>query len=218
MTNNFYTGVSSYEYLVNRADAVSLRNQKNRAELFKDFVNNSDIVLDFGCGTGMLLACLDVKQRFGVEISDAAKKEAELNGLIVYSNLRMLPDNHVDRVISFHALEHVDNPLDIAIEIKRVLKQRGKLRIIVPCEVPVFKRFRTFETNEYKHLYTWTPLNLGNLLERAGFENIESKFEVMPSKSWKLNVVRRIPFFGKLIHYYWGLKYNAFNTVVTCVA
>lgn len=44
------------------------------------------------------------------------------------------PDDHFDRVIAIHVLEHLDNLPAALDEIVRVLKPRGVFSVVIPCE------------------------------------------------------------------------------------
>jgi SAM-dependent methyltransferase len=135
---------------------------------FEPFLRPSDVLLDFGCGGGFLLRALSCKSKYGVEVNAVARKEASLYG-DVYAEIEDLPAGiRFDVIISHHALEHVDSPLEVLRKLGARLKQGGKLVFVVPSEEwHRQKSYRTGDINQ--HLYTWTPLSLGNLFARAGF-------------------------------------------------
>jgi len=115
-----------------------------------------------------MLRALSCASKYGVEVNPAARDEAALN-LHVYADVEDLPEGIIfDVIISHHALEHVDNPLDILRNLRARLKQGGRLIFVVPSEEWHKQKFyRPDDINQ--HLYTWTPLSLGNLFARAGF-------------------------------------------------
>jgi SAM-dependent methyltransferase len=139
---------------------------------FKPYVRPTDTVLDFGCGTGDILKGLDCSKRLGVEVNPGVQDAARNNGLEVYERTADVPDESVDVVISNHALEHTLHPLQEIEDLRAKLRPGGKIVIIVPNE-SVFKGYRPGSPNH--HLYTWSPMCLGNLLSEAGFEVVESK-------------------------------------------
>lgn len=134
---------------------------------FAPYVRPCDVVLDFGCGGGYILAGLDCRERYGVEVNPIARLEAERR-FNVSTNVDDLPaEIRFDVIISHHALEHVDNPLRELQQLKSRLKPGGKIVLVVPAEIwPKQKVYRAQDIN--KHLYAWTPLSLGNLFTRAG--------------------------------------------------
>jgi SAM-dependent methyltransferase len=137
---------------------------------FVPFVREDDVVLDFGCGCGSLLASLNCKARYGIEINPVAREEAAKR-LTTFAALDELPEGFlVDVVMSHHALEHVDDPLGVLRALRTHLKPGGLCVVVVPSETwygQSQSRFRRDDMNQ--HLYTWTPLLAGNLFTRAGF-------------------------------------------------
>lgn len=87
-------------------------------------------ILVIGCGTGLEAAILSQRLAanvVGIDIEDNFDRDA-----IKFSNLEVgdamslrFPDSSFDFVYSFHALEHIDNPVIALKEMKRVLKDGG---------------------------------------------------------------------------------------------
>ena len=162
---------------------------------FKDYINDNQKVLDFGCGGGYMLSAFTNIKKYGVEINPNGKKIAERNGLKIFLRSKELPSNFFDLVISNNALEHTDNPLFELKELYRSLKKGGKICIIVPLDSIKYK----YKKNDKDfHLYSWSPMNLGNLLTAAGFKVLESKPFI---HKW-------LPFYQILIKF---ISWNLFN-------
>jgi SAM-dependent methyltransferase len=145
-----------------------------KAELFKfrDHIKISDKVIDFGCGGGFLLKALNCSEKKGVEINEYARKNAENeNCLSVVADIDEIENEWADVIISNHALEHTHNPLNIILKLADKLKKGGLIIMVVPQEHN--NKYHKDDINQ--HLYTWTPLTLGNLLNTAGLEVIYSK-------------------------------------------
>lgn len=142
---------------------------------FSDHVKPEHIVLDFGCGGGYLLANFAAARRIGVELNPHARAQAAAQGIEVYSSLSDLSSNSVDRIISNHALEHVENPLAILKELQRVLKPKGVAVLVLPCEQPSEAGYYWKPNDINNHLFTWCPMTFGNLCTAAGFKVLDSK-------------------------------------------
>ncbi len=102
-------------------------------------------VLDVGCGAGNLLNYLakrDKKTVFsGVDIGRDIIKRANKNKYcnrenFVLMDAENLPfqDDFFDEVYCYEVLEHVEDLDKVLSEIKRVLKQAGKLKVTVPLK------------------------------------------------------------------------------------
>jgi SAM-dependent methyltransferase len=172
-----YRGDDGLRYHQYRCCLRSAYVQQTRARFFRDLETDGKTILDFGCGTGGVLANIQARERIGVEINEEAAREAETVLDRVYTFLSEITSSSVDVVISFHALEHVENPAQILREIHRIVKPDGVVRIIVPTEMPLLVNGdRSWRANDPNmHLYTWTPLLLGNLLTVCGFEVEEGR-------------------------------------------
>src|SRR5262249_36852284 len=138
---------------------------------FVGHIQPTDTVVDFGCGGGALLASLDCAVRVAVEPNPVARADAKLRGIRVVESAAELPTGEADLVISNHVLEHVLNPLDQLRELRRSMKRGGKIVLVVPSE-HASRAYRSGDIDH--HLYTWTPLLLGNLLGEAGFQRVEA--------------------------------------------
>jgi SAM-dependent methyltransferase len=135
---------------------------------FLPHVSDDAVVLDFGCGSGALLAGLPAARRIGVEVSEQARAVAAKGGIETHASLRDVPGDSVDVAISNHALEHTLDPHGELCELRRVLRPDGKLVLWVPCDD--WRNESASRTDRNHHLHTWTPLLLRNLLAEAGFD------------------------------------------------
>ena len=139
---------------------------KANIDFFQKYIREHDSVIDFGCGGGFYLDAIECEDKIGVEINPVARAIAQ-EKFPVYAELSETADNWADVVISSHALEHTYDPFDKLKLVLKKLKPGGLAVFLVPCE-----RYdnRYVEDNYDQHLYTWSPLNLGNLFRHAGFE------------------------------------------------
>jgi SAM-dependent methyltransferase len=162
-----YDGSQGEDYYRWQSEIGHVGATRNRFK-FEDYVSESDTVLDFGCGGGLLLAGLPVSCRLGVEVNPAARADALKNKVRVFKSLSDVDSLSVDVVISNHALEHTLRPFDELVEISRVLKRGGRFVLWLPLNDWRTDRKIASDTNH--HLYAWTTLTLRNCLAEAGFD------------------------------------------------
>lgn len=134
--------------------------------IFEPYVKPYFNVIDFGCGGGYLLKNLQCKGRIGIEVNEIARREVERQGITVCESADEIEDDWADLVISHYALEHCLHPLQ---EIKKLypkVKPGGRAVFAVPCESIDY----AYVPNDINHhLYSWSPMCIGNLFTEAGF-------------------------------------------------
>lgn len=143
---------------------------------FKDKVTEEDCVIDFGCGGGYLLKNLNCREKIGIEINDVAHAQIRENGVQPFSSpFELFSDKgyeFADRIISNHALEHTQNPFSELQSLLPLLKKGGTIHFFVPCD----SFSNSWKPNDINfHLFSWSPMNLGNLFEAVGFKIIKAK-------------------------------------------
>src|ERR1700733_1230396 len=95
-------------------------------------------ILEIGCGDGKLLALLQESNRvYGIEASETGVEKCVALGIRAFcldASSQPLPfaDDHFDFVIILETFEHLMNPYYAMLEIRRVLKENGKLICSVP--------------------------------------------------------------------------------------
>ncbi len=145
---------------------------KANSFMFNKFIKENGKILDFGCSGGSFLNEFENIKRFGVEVNQFARSIAIKNHIECFESSDLLPINYFDQIISHHALEHTENPLGELKKLYKSLVPGGSICIVVPLETK-YSKYKERDINY--HLFTWSPLNLGNLLDCAGFKVIESK-------------------------------------------
>lgn len=138
---------------------------------FKQYTGRALTILDFGCGSGAILSSLtSIPNRIGIEANATSRAFAVENGILAYDRLRYVEHSSVDLIISHHALEHCVHPLAEVKRMANVLSPGGKVVIITPYDSIRQKMHRKYRKDDVNHhLYTWTPLLLGNLFSEGGF-------------------------------------------------
>jgi len=140
---------------------------------FEKLISDNLKVLDFGCGGGYLLNEFKCEiEKHGVEINEVARSQATKNGLKCYKSSKELPSDYFDLIISNNALEHCENPFLELNELYRALKKSGKICLVVPLDS---LNYKYKQDDKDFHLYSWSPMNLGNILKANNFEVIASK-------------------------------------------
>ena len=186
-SSTHYSGKPGIEYF-EWQDAEGEINGAITARTFRQFINQDDEILDFGCGGGHLLNSIAAKKKVGVEINPAALVSAREFCDEAYSTIEEVSSNSVDKVISNHALEHVPYPINALKEIYRVLRPGGSLILCIPIDD--WRNQRKFDPKDINHhLHTWTPQLLGNTLTESGFEATSVKIQFLVH-AWMPNYPR----------------------------
>lgn len=140
-----------------------------RARKFSAHIRPHYEVLEFGVGPGWNLAELDCKRKVGVDVADSLRPSLEAKGIEFASSLSEIPAESIDVVICHHVLEHLRDPAQSLLGIRRVLRSGGRLLLHVPYEHA--RRFRRYEPNDSdRHLHSWNVQTLGNLVCDMDFE------------------------------------------------
>lgn len=142
--------------------------------LFREEIQDADVLMDFGCGGGYLLAQFPNTHKIGFEINKSAWSECVRNNVRVTDTYDDIEDDSVDTILSCHALEHVPSPFETLRQLYKKLKRGGKFILIVPCEQPSENSFYYSPNDINQHLYTWCPMTLGNLVTLSGFRVLSS--------------------------------------------
>jgi len=170
-----YSGTAGQEYFEGRLRRLELPTQRHLgALLFQRYICPGYTVVDFGCGEGGILHSLHCGRRIGVEVNESGVRQATARGIEVHQDMGEIANESADVAISHHALEHTAEPHRIVLEFARILRPHGKLVLVVPCEPGRRRQFRRWHEQLDRHLFSWNPLSLGNLVTAGGFRVIDS--------------------------------------------
>ena len=167
-------------------------------------------LLDVGCGSGELL----VRMRSlgwrveGVDFDPAAVAVARRKGLSVREgSLREqnFPDACFDAVVMSHVIEHVHEPRELLIEVRRILKPSGRLVIATPNASSLGHRILRDAwpfLDPPRHLQIFTPRALEAIVRAAGFDDVRVCTEIRSAAAmlpllrthwlWKTLRIKRI--------------------------
>lgn len=147
-------------------------------------------VLEIGCSAGAELNTVESAKKYCVEINSHARQYAsEKYNLTTFRCVDELPENSIDYAYSIAVLEHVEAPVTLLRKLHSKMRSGSTLEIAVKNEgFQTASSFRDSQLWSFKkhdlnnHLYTWTSLLLGNMIEAAGFEviNIYSTISAYP--------------------------------------
>ena len=162
---------------IGRLPAVRERATFGEGPLLHRWVPNGAL-LDVGSGAGTyldLMRALGWSRVVGVDISEeAASRGRERLGVEIHvGDLRDvgLSAESFDAVTLSHALEHVDDPVAVLAEVRRVLRPNGRVAIAVPNVRSMLSRLlreHWLGLETPRHLVNFSPAGLRTAVERSG--------------------------------------------------
>lgn len=155
------------------------------------------IVLEVGCGAGIYtkylrrhsqyLAALDIQRGLLIKSREGFTKK--INNFFIQADAAALPflDNSFNAVVCTQVLEHIKDDLKVLKEIKRVLKQNGRLIMSVPVP-PEPVRANQAETPDAHCREGYYYAEIETLLKNLGFEikNYKYHFFIFARFAFKL--------------------------------
>lgn len=140
-----------------------------RAARFQPSVLPKDAVFEFGAGAGWNLAGLRCRRRVAHDVENHLAHGPLFDGIEFIPSTADLPAASFEVILCHHALEHVDSPADVLIELGRLAAPAGRLLLAVPYESE--RRYRRFDPDEPNgHLFSWNAQTLGRLVATCGWE------------------------------------------------
>ncbi len=214
----------NYWGIIRDPDGVERDRTKERHTYLEDqgaeltFLNSlsGGRLLDVGCGLGYLLSGLDAKwERHGVEISSFAAKHAAKWGEIRNGTLEQAtyPAAYFDLVVLYHVIEHMDKPIQILREIRRILRPGGWLVLGTPdfdsgCARLFGARYRLL--HDSTHVSLFTNESMHRLLRDEGYVIEKVDYPYFSTRHFtKENLLRMQdaqgispPFYGNFMTFY----------------
>jgi SAM-dependent methyltransferase len=197
---------TTQHYLDLAATEEHLRSFRYLQPWYRDFP-----VLDLGCAKGAYLRQFS-QASVGVDVSKPNLERCQELGLQVRpADLNCpLPFSSGTFPVIFcsHVLEHVDAPIALLRECRRILEERGCLLLGLPIETSLVNRLRgqRYFYHHPGHLYSFSLENIDALLKKTGFEIVRFYFEprIVQTQTW-LSWMQRLParFMYPLALAYW---------------
>lgn len=188
-----------------------------KANLFKfsKYIKPTDNVIDFGCGGGYLLQNVVCKNKMGIEVNDTARKIALKNNLNVVKNIDGAKNYWADLVISNHVLEHIEDPVETLKLLSKKVKKNGMLVFVVPHEIR--NAYKSNDINQ--HLFTWSPMCLGNLFTKSGYRVVDcySICHLWPPYFQTIRYVLGEKLFNTICWLYCKINNSLYQTCVVAV-
>lgn len=173
------------------------------------FINNDDIILEIGCGTGWTLSKLKGKRKVGFDFSskmlEEAKKEHPSLELYEMEAENITLDEKFDVVIISNVIGYFDNVLDVFNSLKRVCKPSTRIIITYYSSLwePALKLGEFLRIKKRIPSQNWLSItDIKNLLYLSEFEPFQSNRRILipfnvPVVSYLVNkFIARLPFFN----------------------
>jgi len=173
-------------------------------------------VLDVGCGVGAILEGVnDSWEKHGLEVSQYAAEKAQPYGEIFCGELHQAkyPDGFFDAILLFHVIEHLQSPLEVLTEIRRILKVDGWLIVGTPdfdcgCARKYGDQFRLL--HDITHITLFSSNSLFRMMTDLGFSVEKTEYPFFDTKYFtKENLLRLFddqavspPFYGNIMTKY----------------
>lgn len=141
---------------------------KFRAQKIQPHVRASDVVFEFGVGSGINLYNLNCRKKIGFDINEHSSVVARQRGVEIIDDLEGFGGS-ADVAVCHHVLEHMLNPAEGLSRVYNALRPGGLALIFVPYEYN--RRYRKIVENDTNyHVHAWNVHSLANLTKACGFE------------------------------------------------
>lgn len=167
-----------------------LPDAKLYAQWIDEYLRPDADCLELGCASGYFLETIRprVKSVSGIETHTLLRQYCEKLGIRMFDNLFEVSEEAYDVVFMFFLLEHIGDPVPYLKEVKRVLKNGGKIVIVVPnvddalftlYDIPEFRTFYFTPAHEFYY----SKATLSDLFRHAELD----RFAIEPVHRYDLS-------------------------------
>lgn len=179
---------------------------QKRPEIIDLIPKGLEKILDIGCGDGSFGSQLS-GEIWGIEINNVVANEAskKLYKVIVGDALKVIddtPDYYFDCIFLNDILEHLINPEELLLKIKKKLNNSGIVVFSIPNiryisvlkELLLDKQFRYTNKGilDKTHLRFFTEKSIKEMMIKCDYEIVKFKGINAIETAWKFNIINRI--------------------------
>jgi 2-polyprenyl-3-methyl-5-hydroxy-6-metoxy-1,4-benzoquinol methylase len=174
-----------------------LEDDIRRFESYKELIKDSN-VLDFGCGRGGFVELTKQisNKSVGLELNKVNRQFINSIGIECVESLFELGDDKFDLITLNHVFEHLNDPINILIELQKYLRDGGVIVIEVPHAKDIL--LETFNLESFKKFTFWSE----HLILHTR-DSLESFARSSGLKIKKINGLQRYPLSN---HFNWLLN------------
>lgn len=167
------------EWVTASPDSQDRCDTERRIKTLRPWILNRD-VLDFGCGRGSFLraAAAIASTVTGVELQESAREALTRDRITCVADVAGLPPTKLyDAIFAFHVVEHLVDPISVLDQLRRQLRQGGRIFVEVPSagdallglyHSEAFKQFTLCS----QHLLLHTSDSISRTMGAAGFHEV----------------------------------------------
>jgi SAM-dependent methyltransferase len=160
-------------------DRFTMRRYKIAKEMLDAKTDNR--VLDIGCYDGYFISTIDA-DTYGFDTDGEALKVASDRGIKTLDSLKI--PFKFDKIVCMEVLEHLQDPLEMVKEIKRLLTPGGRVLISLPNECTLWHRIKMLLGwgVDSTGFVPWYHLHFPTLKQNDRF--ISKNFEIIQKRYW----------------------------------